>query len=1371
VAAQVIRMGDAAHADERAALQFLVDGLPPTAWVFTNPWMYEPSGATYELDAIVVMPHGIYVVEIKGWRGHLTGGTRDWYLPEPRRSPLLLSHKTAQILHSQLASRSYEAGRVWVQELVFLPAAASFQAEADAVRKRVVLRGDLHATLHDVGRMRELANRRPAEAVTDEVIDTLTKLLYAAPRRPALTEIAGFRVIDRLDATERYREVLAEDITRTRRILRIYTLPWNAGEAEAEQLRKRATWEAGILRSFSRAPQDVGLLVVDPPVETELGLVVPMEHFDGQSLPAWLDQHGAKLPLSDRVQLWARIARTLAWTHASGVVHRQLRPDLVLVRGEVDPRNPLTPEFRVTGFEMAKRQGHGSTIAWSDSMIGRMEGAAPEVVQLISDAVPASDQFSLGLLLALLVLRAPLVESTLLLVERRHRMPHLRDRDPNLPQRLDDAVARMLERKPTDRFPSVEAAITHVLDAVNPAQPAPAAAALTPGARVGNHYVIETRLGEGGLAEVYKAKHQLLGERVALKVARPTDVAERALQCEYHALQAVQHPAVVRARDLTRLAEDRIALILDLVPGVTLSELVRQGTLPPDDVAARRRLGEDLLAALDEFERIELVHNDLKPDNLMVRPDGRLVIIDFSLARGPAVEAKMGPNTTIGGTWDWRDPSGEPPGHPTDRYAAAMCLFWLHAGRHPFNGRVPEPDEAPEFDATEVEPAALHAFFRAALHPVPADRFRNARAMREAWLAALGAPLSEGADEHGALTADLPLSETQLPPRAVRALASAQVRTLGELLHLSDDATPGADRLSRVPGLGDRTLTRIHALLHAARRQGVQPADRHEPDAPPLFRPLAHDPTPLSHLPTDPALLDALGLAGLRTIGDVASRTRAELRRLPRVNDAAMQRLAAALVTWHQRQSGKASADTLDGLWSRAVASLDDLQRDVLELSFGLHEEPLTQAAIGARLGLDQPTVSVRKHAALDRLDRAVLAPIAGALDGYLDLERGILPLPLACERLARDLPTATIEPAGLIRLLATLDTTALHLLDGPAGGAVLARPWFDRNLLALFTDTVARVVAGWPPESIHAARQTLRMVLPDFEGDPILLAQRLLPDVRTTASGALFQPPVDVRQGLHHTLGTAREDLTHDELRHLLDHEFQGLGPHLPPLHELPALLEGTAWKVEGARIVRAAAAATPTRATPGDSAHDLLSIDATLDPLEQVRSMLQGAATRGGGFRLVVAPPDRHRLIARSLIAALGAHGVDLTDAWFTRHESSLAADARAARFAALRVATSKRLDTLLTDLVDEHGAPNRTVVLHETALLEALGGLDQIRLLYDRLRGQSHGFWVMVIPGLIHRRQPLFNERTPVWHQPGLVLPLSEPLPPAPTPRAAP
>ena len=76
--------------------------------------------------------------------------------------------------------------------------------------------------------------------------------------------------------------------------------------------------------------------------------------------------------------------------------------------------------------------------------------------------------------------------------------------------------------------------------------------------------------------------------------------------------------------------------------------------------------------------------------------------------------------------------------------------------------------------------------------------------------------------------------------------------------------------------------------------------------------------------------------------------------------------------------------------------------------------------------------------------------------------------------------------------------------------------------------------------------------------------------------------------------------------------------------------------------------------------------------------------------------------------------------------------------------------------------HGRSGNTIVLGDTALLGLCEALDLPRRLYDETLSGSRGFWVLVVPGVIHNRQPRFNEGPPMWHLEGATLPLLKPLP---------
>jgi len=159
--------------------------------------------------------------------------------------------------------------------------------------------------------------------------------------------------------------------------------------------------------------------------------------------------------------------------------------------------------------------------------------------------------------------------------------------------------------------------------------------ALQPGLRLGP-YEIVAPLGAGGMGEVYRARDPRLDRDVAIK-ALPDAFAndpERLARFEREAklLASLSHPNVAGIHGL-ELAEGHRYLVLELVEGETLSARLARGPLPLDEAMDVCR---QIAAAVEAAHEAGVVHRDLKPGNVMLRPDGTVKVLDFGLAKGAA---------------------------------------------------------------------------------------------------------------------------------------------------------------------------------------------------------------------------------------------------------------------------------------------------------------------------------------------------------------------------------------------------------------------------------------------------------------------------------------------------------------------------------------------------------------------------------------------------------------------------------------------------------------------------------------------------------------------------------------------------------------
>ena len=210
------------------------------------------------------------------------------------------------------------------------------------------------------------------------------------------------------------------------------------------------------------------------------------------------------------------------------------------------------------------------------------------------------------------------------------------------------------------------------------------------GQTIGRFQVREI-LGTGGYATVYRAQDTKLGRDVALKVLNPQLATNPAIvqrfQTEAQALARLHHPHLVTVHEVGESEDGRPYLVMELIQGQTLAQILAQGGPMPFNRAVG--IVSQLASALDYMHSQQLVHRDVKPANVIIRPNGDAVLLDLGIS-GALADAG-GPATTEApiGTPAYMAPeqiSGAPAGPPADIYALGVLAYELVAGHPPIAG-------------------------------------------------------------------------------------------------------------------------------------------------------------------------------------------------------------------------------------------------------------------------------------------------------------------------------------------------------------------------------------------------------------------------------------------------------------------------------------------------------------------------------------------------------------------------------------------------------------------------------------------------------------------------------------------------------------
>ncbi len=291
---------------------------------------------------------------------------------------------------------------------------------------------------------------------------------------------------------------------------------------------------------------------------------------------------------------------------------------------------------------------------------------------------------------------------------------------------------------------------------------------LQPGDLVGERYELGRQLGAGGMARVFLAHDRLLDRQVAVKVlsdpyASDPQFVER-FRREASAAAGLNHPNIVAVYDRGE-AEGSYYIVMEYMSGPDLKRVIRaRAPLPPLEAID---YAQQILAALGAAHRRDVIHRDVKPQNVLVAEDGHLKVTDFGIARAGA-DGGMTEAGSVIGTAQYLSPEqarGDEVTAASDCYAVGIVLYEMLTGRVPFDGERAVTVAMKQINDPPTPPRTLEGAIPIVLEDVvlrslakrPSERYRTAEEMSHA----LGE--ARAAIESGGTTRVLPASG---PPTA-----------------------------------------------------------------------------------------------------------------------------------------------------------------------------------------------------------------------------------------------------------------------------------------------------------------------------------------------------------------------------------------------------------------------------------------------------------------------------------------------------------------------------------------------------------------------------------------------------------------------------
>lgn len=258
---------------------------------------------------------------------------------------------------------------------------------------------------------------------------------------------------------------------------------------------------------------------------------------------------------------------------------------------------------------------------------------------------------------------------------------------------------------------------------------------------LGGRYLLKDKVGTGGMATVFRAQDQVLDRTVAVKIMLPQYAGDATFAARFkqeaQAAAGLSSPYIVGVYDWGKDG-DTYYIVMEYLRGTDLKSGIKShGALDPKKVA---QIGSQISSALSVAHKHEIIHRDIKPQNIMVLPDGNIKVMDFGIAR--AKNSHLTQDNNVLGTAHYVSPEqtrGQDLGPTSDIYSLGVVMYECATGRVPFDGDDAISVALKQVNELPIPPSQINSGVDADLERIilkcmekdPANRFQTADELRQ----------------------------------------------------------------------------------------------------------------------------------------------------------------------------------------------------------------------------------------------------------------------------------------------------------------------------------------------------------------------------------------------------------------------------------------------------------------------------------------------------------------------------------------------------------------------------------------------------------------------------------------------------------------